>query len=61
MRRQEGTWRQFGHSDSNLFSVADRFSHRVERDFVEWEALVMERRDLLDLIRELTAPVDAAS
>jgi len=29
------------------------FSHRVERDFMEWEALTMERRELLDLIREL--------
>jgi hypothetical protein len=41
--------------------VADRFSHSVERDFMEWEALMMERRELLDLIREASAPLDAAS
>ena len=41
--------------------IADRFSHRSERDFMEWEALTMERRELLDLIRDLSAPADAAS
>lgn len=41
--------------------VADRFSHRIERDFMDWEALVMERQELLQLIQELSAPVDAAS
>lgn len=46
--------------DWNAARVADRFSHRVERDFMEWEALTMERRELLDLIRELAAPADAA-
>jgi len=53
------TFEQFG-ADWNAARVADRFSHRLERDFMEWEALVMERHELLDLIRELTAPVDAA-
>ena len=41
--------------------VAERFSHRIERDYMEWEALTMERQELLDLIRELAAPADAAS
>jgi hypothetical protein len=41
--------------------VPDRSSHRVERDFMDWEALTMERQELLDLIRELAAPADAAS
>mgnify|MGYP001451703756 CR=1 FL=1 len=33
-----------------------RVSHSVERDYMEWEALTMERRELLALIRELSAP-----
>ena len=47
-------------ADWNAGRVADRFAHRIERDFMEWEALTMERRELLDLIRELAAPADAA-
>ena len=47
-------------ADWNAGRVADRFAHRIERDFIEWEALTMERRELLDLIRELAAPADAA-
>lgn len=35
-------------------------SQRVERDYMEWEALAMERKELLGLIRELTAPARAA-
>lgn len=31
-------------------------SHAVERDYMEWEALVMERKELLGLIRELAGP-----
>jgi len=42
-------------------SIANRSSHRTERDFMEWEALAMERPELLSLIRELSAPLDAAS
>ena len=38
---------------------ADRLSHRIERTFMEWEALIAERRELLELIREL-ASADAA-
>ena len=41
--------------------IPDRFSHRKERDFMEWEALTMERQELLALIRELSAPLDTAS
>ena len=48
-------------TDWHTGRVADRFAHRVERDFMEWEALTMERRELLDLIHELAAPADAAS
>ncbi len=47
-------------ADWSADRVSDRFSHRVERDFMEWEALTMERQELLDLIRELAAPFDAA-
>jgi len=54
------TFEQFA-ADWNAGRQADRFSHRVERDFMEWEALTAERRDLLDLIRELSAPADGAS
>ncbi len=48
-------------ADWNTGRIADRFAHRIERDFMEWEALTMERRELLDLIRELAAPADADS
>jgi hypothetical protein len=48
-------------ADWNAGRVTGRFSHRVERDFMEWEALVGERQELLALIREFAAPVDAAS
>lgn len=54
------TFEQFS-ADWNVARVADRFTRRVERDFMEWEALVMERQELLELIRELTTPVDVAS
>ena len=47
-------------TDWNKGRIAAPFSHRTERDFMEWEALTMERQELLDLIRELTAPPDAA-
>ncbi len=47
-------------ADWDAGRVGDRFSHGIERAFMEWEALVIERQDLLGLIRELTAPVDAA-
>ena len=47
-------------ADWHAGRVADRFAHRVERDVMEWEALGMERQELLDLIRELAAPADAA-
>ena len=52
------TFEQFA-ADWNAGRQADRHSHRVERDFMEWEALTAERRELLDLIRELSAPTDA--
>jgi hypothetical protein len=48
-------------ADWDAGRVADRFPHGRERDFMEWEALVMERQDRLDLIRELSASVNAAS
>lgn len=54
------TFEQFA-ADWNAGGVADRFSHRIERDFMEWEALAAERHELLSLIRELSAPADAAS
>jgi hypothetical protein len=54
------TFEQFT-ADWNAGRVPNRFSHRVERDFMEWEALTMERQELLDLIRELASPVDADS
>ncbi len=58
--RHGRTFEQFA-ADWTAGRVADRFSHRIERDFMEWEALTMERQELLDLIRELSAPVDAPS
>lgn len=48
-------------ADWNAGRVADRFAHGVERDFMEWEALTMERQELFDLIRELATPADADS
>jgi hypothetical protein len=55
--------RPFGQfaADWNAGHIAAPFSHRVERDFMEWEALILERQELLALIRELAAPADAAS
>jgi hypothetical protein len=46
-------------SDWNAGRVGNRFSHRVERDFMEREALVVEREELLELIRGLAVPADA--
>ena len=43
-------------ADWNAGLVPDRVSHSVERAYMEWEALTMERRELLALIRELSAP-----
>jgi hypothetical protein len=54
------TFEQFT-ADWNTGCVLNRFSHRVERDFMEWEALTMERQELLGLIRELATPTDADS
>lgn len=54
------TFEQFS-ADWNGGRVAEPFSHRVERDFMDWEALTMERQELLDLIRELTTPAGGAS
>ena len=48
-------------ADWNVGRVPDRFAHHVERDFMEWEALTMERQELLMLIRELAPPGDAAA
>ena len=53
------TFEQFA-ADWSAGREADRFSHRIERSFMEWEALTAERRELLELIRELSAPADAA-
>lgn len=58
--RHGRTFDQFA-ADWDAGRQADRFSHRVERDFMEWEALTTERRELLELIRELSMPADAAS
>ena len=33
--------------------IQDAHSHRVERDYMEWEARAMEREELLAMIREL--------
>jgi len=40
--------------------IPDKHSHEVERDFMEWEALSMEREELLDLLHDSAAPGDAA-
>ncbi len=58
--RHGRTFEQFA-GDWNAGRIADRFSHRTERNFMEWEALVTERQELLDLIRELSTPVNASS
>jgi hypothetical protein len=58
--RHGRTFEQFA-ADWNAGRIADRSSHRAERDFMEWEALTMERREILELIRELAPPVVAAS
>jgi hypothetical protein len=58
--RHGRTFEQFA-ADWNAGRTAERSSHRVERDFMEWEALTMERQEILALIRELAPPVDAAS
>lgn len=56
--RHGRTFEQFG-ADWNAARVADRFSRRVERDFMEWEALAMERQEILDLIREAVSIAQA--
>ena len=33
--------------------IQEAHSHRVERDYMEWEARAMEREELLAMIREL--------
>jgi hypothetical protein len=48
------TFEQFA-EDWRAGSVPDRFSRTVERDFMEWEAMVAERHELLGLIRELAS------
>lgn len=53
------TFEEFA-ADWNAGRIAARFARRTERDFMDWEALAMERQELLDFIRELTAPADAA-
>ena len=53
------TFEQFA-ADWSAGRQADRFSHRIERAFMEWEALTVERRELLDVIRELSAAADAS-
>lgn len=58
--RHGQTFEQFA-ADWNAGRIPDRFAHRTERDFMEWEALVMEHHELLELIRDLSAPADAAS
>lgn len=37
--------------------IGDRWSHPVERDYMEWEGLELERKKWLSLIKELP-PVD---
>ena len=58
--RHGRTFEQFA-ADWKAGRIADRSSHRSERDFMEWEALAIERQELLDLIRELSARLNAAS
>lgn len=58
--RHGRTFEQFA-ADWNGGRVSERFSHRAEREFMEWEALSAERQELLDLIRQLSAPADAPS
>lgn len=36
----------------NAGEIQNAFSHGVERDYMEWEALVAEHQELLGLIRE---------
>ena len=48
-------------TDWQAGKVASRFSRPVEKDFMEWEALVAEREELLGLIRELSNPDASAS
>lgn len=36
--------------------LANRSSHPVERDYMEWEALTIERQELLDLVHEFAGP-----
>ena len=48
-------------ADWDAGRVPDRFSRHVERDFMDWEALTMERQELLLLIREVAAPGNAAA
>ena len=37
----------------------DAHAHAAERDYMEWEALAMERTEVLALLRELTAAPSA--
>jgi hypothetical protein len=37
--------------------IPERYSHEVERDFMEWEGFAMERANLLKVLRNLKAKV----
>ncbi len=36
--------------------IPNKYSHEVERDFMEWEARHLEKEDLLAVLRELSQP-----
>jgi hypothetical protein len=58
--RHGRTFEEFA-ADWHAGRITDRYSHHVERELMEWEALTLERQELRDLIRELALPVDAVS
>ena len=37
-------------------SIPNKYSHEVERDFMEWEARHLEKEDLLATVREFVQP-----
>ncbi len=57
--RYGATFEQWA-TDWQAGAIPDARSHGVERDYMEWEALTMERQELLGLIREFTAAPRAA-
>lgn len=54
------TFEQFS-ADWRAGKTAERHSRAIERDYMEWEALTMERSELLALIRDLSTPASASA